>query len=206
MSSIGRINKLIQEEYDAVASYKEAIANCTDEKSLDVFSHILQEELEHIEELTELKEKLTEEVEVKDSAYDDVTYLVVVNGERYATFDNEYDAYQCESSFYNMDSDAEAYYGSYPDVEVVKIDKYGRRIKDSAVKKVKYGKPENYDELYYSVEGSEEGEIFDKLKSVSEARAKIRELKKSDKAYGIEQDYIVVRHYITEDSDYMEEL
>lgn len=135
-----------------------------------------------------------------------VKYIVIVNGERYASFDNEYDAYQCENGFYNMDSDAESYYGSFPDVRIIKEDANGNRIKDSNVKKVNYGRPSKYDYITYSVEGSEEGEIFDNLKYLTEARSKIRDLKKNDKELGIEQDYIIYKHYITEDSDYIEEV
>lgn len=49
-----------------------------------------------------------------------VRYVVIVNGERYATFDNEDDAIECENGFYNMDDDAEAYYGMFPTTKIVK--------------------------------------------------------------------------------------
>lgn len=202
-SKLAWINRLISEEQEAVNSYKDAIANCEDERCLDIYSHILQEEIEHIQELEQLKEEITKPVETKDNKFKDsilqeyasirrqneakygkdfysyvnkyldlnkdlllsdlyyneeqwntfmkwyeqnkiaknekfkdskITYIVVVNCERYASFDNYNDAYQCENSFYNMDEDAEAYYGSYPDVKIIKEDEFGRRIRDSKVK------------------------------------------------------------------------
>ena len=207
--SIKTINELIAEEQQAVDLYRQAISECDDPTCLDVYSHILQEEIEHIEELKKLKEDLTQPVEAKDSKFRDskIKYIVVVNGERYASFDNYEDAVQCENSFYSStDEDAENYYGSYPDVRIIKEDAYGRRIRDSKVKKIKYGKPNKYDKIYYSVEGSEEGEIFDNLKTLSEARAKIKGLKKNDKENDIEQDYIINKHYLTEDEDWIEEV
>ena len=201
------INRLIKKEQEDIESYKDAISECKDANVLEVYTHILQEKIEHVEELNKLKEDLLEPV--KDSRFrdsKDVKYIVVVNGERYASFDNEDDAIRCENSFYDMDADAESYYGLYPDVRIIKEDAYGRRIRDSKVKKIKYGKPTNYINKYYSVEGSEEGEIYDNINYLAEARSKIRDLKRSDKEYGIDQDYIVYRHYITENEDYIEEV
>lgn len=131
--NIKTINKLIAEEQQAVDLYREAIAEGDDPLCLDVYSHILQEEIEHINELKKLKEELTQPVEAKDKKFKDsnIKYIVVVNGERYASFDNYDDAVQCENSFYSMDEDAENYYGSYPDVRIIKEDAYGRRIRDS---------------------------------------------------------------------------
>lgn len=132
--SIKTINSLIAEEQQAVDLYRQAISECDDPTCLDVYSHILQEEIEHIEELKKLKEDLTQPVEAKDSKFRDskIKYIVVVNGERYASFDNYEDAVQCENSFYSsMDEDAENYYGSYPDVRIIKEDAYGRRIRDA---------------------------------------------------------------------------
>lgn len=133
-SNLGWIKRLIDEEQQAVDLYRQAIATCEDEKCLDVFTHILQEELEHVQELEQLKEEITKPVETKDKKFKDgkVTYIVVVNGERYASFDNIEDAWQCEDQFYsNLDEDAENYYGPQPDVRIIKEDEFGRRIRDA---------------------------------------------------------------------------
>lgn len=132
---IKTINRLIAEEQQAVDLYNEAIDSCSNPTCIEVYEHILQEEKEHIKELRDLKKRLFTSGRGIDSRIRDskITYIVVVNGERYASFDNYDEAMQCENSFYNMDSDAESYYGSYPDVRIIKEDAYGRRIRDSKV-------------------------------------------------------------------------
>lgn len=123
------INRLIGEEKDAIESYKEAIASCKDAKVLDVYTHILQEEIEHVEELEQLKESLTE-TDVKDSKFKDgdIYYIVKVNGERIFRTTSESEAWKSAESYMQDDS---GYYGSYPDVEVIKETADGVRIKDS---------------------------------------------------------------------------
>ena len=50
------IDYLIQEENKAVNDYKNAIKNTNDTKLIELYQHILDEELEHIRELTAAKE------------------------------------------------------------------------------------------------------------------------------------------------------
>ena len=123
------INRLIGEEKEAIESYKEAIASCKDAKVLDVYTHILQEEIEHVEELERLKEELSE-TGVKDSKFKDgdIYYIVKVNGERILKTTSASEAWKSAESYMQDDS---GYYGSYPDVEVIKETADGVRIKDS---------------------------------------------------------------------------
>ena len=91
-----------------------------------------------------------------------VRYVVVVNGERYATFDNEDDAIKCENSFYNMDSDAEAYYGMFPDTKIIKeyVECYDDELEESLAQEIgqeyrrlskKYGI--DFNDLVYGKDG-----------------------------------------------------
>ncbi len=58
--------------------------------------------------------------ELREGKEHTTRYVVVVNGERYATFDNEDDAIRCEDSFYNMSQDGEDYYGAFPRTTIIK--------------------------------------------------------------------------------------
>lgn len=50
------IDELTQEEQQAVEDYREAIRNTSNPKLLEIYSHILQEETEHLQELAKAKE------------------------------------------------------------------------------------------------------------------------------------------------------
>ena len=50
------IDELTQEEQQAVEDYREAIKNASNPKLLEIYSHILQEETEHLQELAKAKE------------------------------------------------------------------------------------------------------------------------------------------------------
>lgn len=63
------IDELTQEEQQAVEDYREAIKNTSNPKLLEIYSHILKEETEHLEELAQARE-LTD----AKSTYNDFTY------------------------------------------------------------------------------------------------------------------------------------
>ena len=60
------IDELTQEEQRAVEDYREAIKNTSNPKLLEIYSHILQEETEHLKELAQAKE--VEDAKTKDWA------------------------------------------------------------------------------------------------------------------------------------------
>lgn len=68
------IDKLINEENEAVESYEQAINNTKNHKRKQTYNHILGEELEHIEELEYLQE------DVDDSVNDEVKKIIKYKG------------------------------------------------------------------------------------------------------------------------------
>ena len=61
------IKRLISEEKEAIASYKQAIIEVADDESKEVFEHILEEEEEHVKELNKLLPKNMRDAKIKDS-------------------------------------------------------------------------------------------------------------------------------------------
>ena len=180
------LNDLIEEEKQAIRDYKRAIATTDKGEYREVYQHILEEEIEHLEELEALKEQPVYNTERR------LKELKALNRQRILTEEEIEELAYCENEVSSRE--AEQRYLN------------GRDSSYSKPKKVEYGKPEKYDKIYFSVEGSEEGEIFDNLKSLLEAKAKIRGLKKNDKELDIEQTYTVYKHYVTKNSDFMEEV
>ena len=82
-------------------------------------------------------------------------------------------------------------------------------IKDAYIsgsKRVKYGKPSSYKKTYFSVVSSDGENIHDYLSSLSEAKQKIRELKRFDKEEGIDEHYTIEQHFETDNEDYSVEV
>ena len=57
--SVEMVNYLISEEEKAIRDYNYAISITNDANEIELYEHILQEEIEHLNELRKLKEKLT---------------------------------------------------------------------------------------------------------------------------------------------------
>lgn len=170
------ITKLISEEKQAVKLYKEAISDCDDEDVIEVYEHILKEEEEHIEELKAILPHYYN-TELR------LKQLKRIQKRRQLTEEEYEEMMYCENE---IDSrEAETRYLNGRD-----------SISDS----------EDYNEIYYSIEGSEEGEIFDKIKTLKEAKSKVKELKDSDKSYDIEQNYYIYKHFVTDTEDYIQEV
>ena len=73
-------------------------------------------------------------------------------------------------------------------------------------KRVSYGVPSKYNRTYFTVCQEDGDVVYDNIKTLSEAKAKAKELKKSDKREGIDMDYFVEQHYETDDRDYANEV
>ena len=76
----------------------------------------------------------------------------------------------------------------------------------SGPKRVSYGVPSKYDRTYFTVCQEDGDVVFDNIKTLSEAKAKAKELKRADKREGIDMDYFVEQHYETSDKDYANEI
>lgn len=80
-------------------------------------------------------------------------------------------------------------------------------VKDSSMKKIRYGsRPSSYKKVYFTVGTEEEDDIFNNLSSISQAKSKIRELKRFDKQEGIEASYYINQCYETEDEVFINEV
>lgn len=81
-------------------------------------------------------------------------------------------------------------------------------VKDSIkdFKKVRYGKPASYSKKYYVVGSEEEGDIHDNLKTLSEAKSKLRELRRFDKEEGLDATYYINECYETDNEVYHNEI
>lgn len=202
--TISTIKKLISEEKDVIEYYKKAIRECADEEAVEVFENILEEKEEHIKELNKLLPKNMRDYKVKDSILQEYAVIRKRNEAKYGKY-----FYNYVDKYLNLNSDlylSDLYYKESEWNKFINWYNKQKKITDSAIKKVVYTKPIKYNRIYFSIEGSEEGEIFDDVPTLTEARSKLRELKKSDKEYDIEQQYSIYKHYETDDSDYIEEV
>lgn len=76
----------------------------------------------------------------------------------------------------------------------------------SGSKRVKYGKPDRYNNTYFTLL-SEDGDIIaDNITTLSEAKSKLRETKQFDKREGIQMHYTIEQHYETNNEDYSTEV
>lgn len=210
--NINWVKRLIKEEQEAIDSYERAIAECYDENCIETFEHILKEEKEHVRELEALLKRGIKDKKVKDSIMQEYASIRKRNEFKYGKDFYDYiDKYLSKNPKLYL---SDLY---YKETEWNKfMDWYNKnkpkKTKDSkstayTVREIRYGKPEGkVISKHYSIEGSEEGEIYDNIKSLEEARSKLRGLKKNDKEMDIEQNYTIYRHYLTEDSDYLEEV
>lgn len=81
------VDKLIAEEEKAVVDYKEALMADSDSFANSVYTHILDEELEHLRELRSLKEQSASDGNVAEKKLDDSKIADAYSAEHYVNTD-----------------------------------------------------------------------------------------------------------------------